>query len=130
MTTKVQTLDSVAIGISLLCVVHCALLPVAMVLLPAIAGTLLADESFHLILVVGILPTSALALVVGCRKHGHWAVLSWGFAGLSCLLLALAVGHDWFGEHGEKAMTLLGSVLVAVGHMKNFRLCRSKQCVS
>ncbi|GGA83639.1 hypothetical protein GCM10011369_27070 [Neiella marina] len=130
MTSRAQTFDGIAIGISLLCAIHCAALPIAMALLPALAGTMLADESFHLILVVGILPTSAYALVMGCRKHGHWQVLSWGLSGLALLILALAIGHDLLGEYGEKGMTLLGSSLVAIGHIKNYRLCRSKACVS
>lgn len=128
MTSKVQTLDGIAIGISLLCVIHCALLPLAFTILPALAGSMFADESFHLILVVGILPTSILALAMGCGKHGRWHVLSWGLAGIACLLLALAVGHDLLGEYGEKGLTLLGSALVAMGHIKNFRLCRAQQC--
>ncbi|MCM2680354.1 MerC domain-containing protein [Echinimonas agarilytica] len=128
MSSKVQTLDGIAIGISFLCVLHCALLPIALTVLPALTGTLFADESFHQALVVGIVPTSAIALLMGCRKHGHWTVLSWGLAGLTCLLLALWVGHDIFGEFGEKGLTLLGSFLVAIGHLKNFRSCRAEQC--
>lgn len=128
MNSKVQTLDKMAIGISMLCAVHCALLPIAMTMLPALAGTMLADESFHLILVLGILPTSAYALVMGCRKHGQWKVLSWGLAGLTSLVLALIIGHDLLGEFGEKGLTLLGSSLVAFGHILNFRLCRTAQC--
>ncbi|GAA5219011.1 MerC domain-containing protein [Corallincola platygyrae] len=128
MNVKTQTLDRFAIGVSLLCAIHCALLPVAIAMIPAMAGTMFADESFHMILVGVVLPTSALALLFGCRKHGHWRVLGWGAAGLLSLVLALVIGHDVFGEFGEKGMTLLGSAMVAYGHIQNFRFCRVDKC--
>ena len=41
-------IDKVAIGLSLICTVHCLLLPVAFVLLPALAANTFGGERFHL----------------------------------------------------------------------------------
>lgn len=120
-----QLLDRTAIGLSALCLVHCLALPLLLALAPPLAALPVADEHFHLWLVYLVLPTSLLALFLGCRQHRRWTVLAWGLSGVGVLLLAALLGHDVLGEAREKALTVLGAVLVAIGHGLNFRLCRS-----
>lgn len=117
--------DRAAMGLSGLCAVHCLLLPLAISLMPALAGLGLDDEAFHLWMVLVVLPISIYALFSGCRKHKNASVLALGFTGLGLLITALALGHDALGETGERAATLLGALLVAGAHIKNYRLCRS-----
>ncbi|RCU50071.1 MerC domain-containing protein [Corallincola luteus] len=121
-------MDMLAIGISTACAVHCILLPMLVVALPALAGSALMDEKFHLILLLGIVPTSVIALFMGCRKHRHWHLFGWGVAGLLTLILAALFGHHLLGELGEKVLTLGGSLLIAIGHIKNFRYCKAGRC--
>lgn len=116
--------DKAAIGLSMLCAIHCLAVPVLVALLPAAASLGLDDERFHLWLVIVVLPVSAVALTLGCRKHRSKTVLFIGLAGLAVLCLASALGHDALGEAGEKMLTLTGAALIAVSHVKNFALCR------
>jgi|TARA_Y100000588_G_C14090238_1_gene854121 hypothetical protein len=88
----------------------------------------MVDERFHQLLVFLVLPTSFLALALGCKKHRTWVVAAWGICGITLLLVAALFGHDWVGESGEKLLTGIGSILVVIGHVLNYRLCRSNAC--
>jgi len=123
-----NSLDGVAIAISAACVVHCLLLPVLIVLFPILGSTTLADEGFHSLLLVLIIPSSALAFYIGCRQHGDGSVLWLGLAGISLLSLAAAIGIEGLGILGEKLLTGIGGTLLATGHVINFRRCRARRC--
>lgn len=122
------SIDKAAIGLSLVCAVHCLLLPVALVILPALTATAFGDDQFHLWMLVAVLPTSLLALTMGCRRHRKMSVLALGLPGLAILTLAAFVGHDWFGEGGERIASVLGASLIALGHFRNHALCKRLQC--
>lgn len=120
--------DKTAISLSFICTLHCLALPFAVVLLPAFAATNLEDEAFHLWMVIAVIPTSLLALSMGCKKHRDYRVLLLGITGLSLLILAALFGHDLLGESAETAVTVLGSIIIAAGHLLNHRLCQHSSC--
>jgi hypothetical protein len=120
--------DRVAIGLSLVCAVHCLLLPVALVILPTLAASTFSGERFHQWVLMAVLPTSLLALTMGCRRHRNMSVMAMGLPGLAILTLAAILGHDWLSESGEKIASLLGASLIALGHFRNHALCRHLQC--
>lgn len=123
-----KLLDRLAIGMSGLCVLHCLVTPVLLILIPVLASTIVADETFHKILLVFVLPASSLALLLGCRRHKDWIVLSLGALGLTQLAVIAFVGHELLGETGETAATVVSSLVLAVSHFRNHRLCRSDGC--
>lgn len=61
--------DGAAIGASVLCLIHCLLLPVLIILLPTLAAFLTVPEAFHLWALAFAVPTSALALG---SAYGHY----------------------------------------------------------
>lgn len=123
-------MDKAAIGLSLVCVVHCLLTPIAIIMLPALGATFLEDETFHYAILFLVIPTSLIALGLGCRKHGRLEIAVMGFIGLSVLCLILILGEEVIGETGEKVSTVLGAAIIAYAHVRNFRLCQSRQCGS
>lgn len=123
-----STLDRTAIGLSVLCLLHCLALPLALIAGSSFTALWFADERFHQLLVFLVLPTSIVALMLGCKKHKTWSVLAWGFSGVCVLTIAALFAHDLVGESGEKILTVIGSIFVFVGHVFNFRLCRSDAC--
>ncbi len=120
--------DVVAIGLSVGCLLHCLALPLALALLPTLPMGWLSDEQFHRWLLVAILPTSVVALFMGCRRHQHFSVIAIGMVGLIVLVLAAIFGHDVLGEIGEKAVTSVGAVIIAASHILNQRYCRQSAC--
>ena len=128
MTAVISLLDRSAIGLSFLCVLHCLAVPLTLILVPSLAALPIADERIHLLLVLLVLPTSTVALTLGCRQHGLKHILFWGLTGIMILILAAGLGEGVLGEYGEKLLTVVGSVLVAVGHILNFKCCRTASC--
>ena len=115
--------DKIAISFSVVCALHCLLLPIAVIFLPAISATFLGSEDFHKTLLYFVIPSSIIALSVGCKMHGKYEVYSYGVIGIGTLLFASFFGHDYLGEIGEILFTLIGAVIVSLGHYKNQKLC-------
>ena len=126
--TVIGILDRSAIVLSMICAVHCLAVPLAAVMMPMASTYWFADGHFHFLLLYLVLPTSALAIGLGCRRHRTFKVIAWGGAGLGFLVLGALLGQDRLGELGEKGITLLGAGLVVLAHAHNFRLCRQSQC--
>lgn len=124
MNINTQLLDKLAMSISGLCVAHCLIFPVLAVFIPSLVALGLTSEDFHFWMVISVIPSSLLALSLGCKKHSKFSVGILGALGLSSLLIALALGHDLLGEFGEKGLTLAGAILIAIAHYNNFKLCR------
>ena len=121
-------LDRASIGLSVICVLHCFATPILLAFAPSLLALPVADEKFHAVLIFLILPASIVALTLGRRRHGDMSVFYWGCSGLIVLLGTLLLGHDLLGDSGEKIMTVFGSGLVVVGHVLNFRSCRTSAC--
>jgi len=116
--------DKTAISLSLLCAIHCLLFPIAVVSIPSLAALPLEGETFHLWLLAGVIPISLYALSMGCKQHQRYHVLPIGLAGLFCLIAALILGERFNSELIEKSLTILGAIIIAISHLKNFRLCQ------
>ena len=118
--------DRLAIGLSLMCVIHCLAIASLLSLIPSMVALQLDSEAFHLWMVVAVLPSSVYALTLGCTQHKRYRLLIWGCIGLTFLVMALVLGEGRIGENGEKILTVLGGGFVAVGHWFNFRLCQTQ----
>ena len=125
-TTQAIT-DRLAIGLSLMCVIHCLAITSLVSLLPSMVALPLGNEAFHIWMVVAVIPSSAYALSLGCKQHQRYQLLILGSIGLTLLVLALVLGEERIGEVGEKILTVLGAGFVAAGHWFNFRLCQEQK---
>jgi len=116
-------LDGAAIGASLICLIHCIGLPILFALLPAMATIgLPSSEWLHLVLLLTAIPVSGLALVGGWRAHGAVVPLMLGALGLAGLAAGLAFGST---PGAETALTVTGSLALAMAHIGNWRRLRS-----
>ena len=116
------TADKLAIGLSLMCTVHCFATPVILALLPSFAVLQINGEQFHLWVLAAVLPTSLLALSLGCKKHKRTRYMACGVVGLAFLIIAVLLGQ----EEAEKALTLIGSAFIALAHWFNYQQCFKK----
>jgi hypothetical protein len=125
---QAPTLDSVAVILSGTCMLHCLALPVLVTLFPIVQGSLLEEQYFHVIMLGLILPTSLIALTVGCRKHKDPVTMALGATGLVTLTVTALIGHELFGVLGERIVTTLGGLILASAHIQNYRSCRKENC--
>ena len=121
-------IDKIAIGLSSVCAVHCLLLPIILILLPTLGTSVFGDEIFHQWLLIAVIPTSLIALTMGCRQHKNLSVMIFGLLGLAILIPTAFFGHELLGEAGEKIASVLGAAFIALGHIQNSSLC--KDCKS
>ena len=75
-----------------------------------------------------VLPTSCIALFLGCRKHKKLSIAVTGIVGMLILISVALFGHDFFGETNEKIVTTIGGLIIAASHYLNFRACQSITC--
>lgn len=126
---KVQPiLDRVAITTSSLCVLHCVALPLVTAFFPAALSALVHDHLFHQLLVLAVIPSSIIALLLGCRQHKDKTVLLLGVIGVLFLVLIALFGHEMLGETWEKVSTVLSSLLIVAAHIRNHFLCQEDSC--
>ena len=114
-----RRLDKFAVLLSGACIIHCLIIPVALIVMPALGGHLLEAETATHWLMLGVAaPVSAVALGAGYRRHGHGVTIWLGLAGL--LVMLLGVSH-LFARTLEVPVTVLGVAMVAIAHLLNVR---------
>jgi len=126
---KSTSLDKLAILLSGVCLLHCLITPVLVTLMPIISlNAFFEDLLFHQLMLWVVLPTSAIALFLGCRKHKHWHIATTGILGMAILIAVALFGHDFFSLLGEKVATSIGGMVLALSHYFNFRACQNITC--
>ncbi len=123
-----RKLDKLAILLSGTCLLHCLALPLLVTLVPISQGSLLEEQTFHLLMLWVILPTSLLALTSGCWKHKDITTIALGALGLTSLTLTAIAGHDFLTPNGEKWATITAGMILATAHIRNFLICQKDSC--
>jgi len=107
---------------SLLCAVHCALLPVLLAAAPALGLSFWLSDAVELALVLFVTLLGLFSLVLGFRRHGALRALGFLLPGLFALwagLLYAPLHHD---PVPHAVVMTLGGLLVGVAHLVNLRL--------
>lgn len=112
--------DILAVSLSVLCILHCLLVPILVIALPSMTALFFTDEAFHIWMVIAVIPISLIALFNGFKRHSSAKFLSIGIIGLVLLVSAAFLGHDLLSETGERLITVIGSVLMTIAHIYNY----------
>ena len=127
--TRTDYLDKLAIFLSSVCILHCLLAPVAITLIPVLSLSAIAqDESFHQLMLWVVVPTSVIALLIGCHRHRELQIAATGVIGMGILAMTAFWGHSLFGIQGEKIASIVGGCVLAISHYLNFRACQARRC--
>jgi hypothetical protein len=115
-------LDALGIGASLICAVHCVLLPLIIAALPLLGLEVLENETLEYLLMALSFMIGYGALYRGYRRHHRHVkpllVFTVGFAGL-------LAGHFFSPEGWEPFVIAAGAGLIVWAHLMNIRQCRS-----
>ena len=122
--------DKIAISLSMICLVHCLVLPSFLVILSGYFTLSYENELVHYLLLLIAVPVSLYALINGARNHSNFIYLVSGITGIISLIFAVTMGVELWGESGEIVFTSIGASLVAFSHYKNYKLCREVECDS
>jgi hypothetical protein len=118
---KLQRADRIGLAASFLCAVHCALLPLALAVLPTLglsfSGRVDIDQAF----VVFATLLGATTLAIGFRRHRAFRAWVLLLPGLALVWIgAFSVLHT----HGllHAAVMTAGGLMIAGAHLLNLRL--------
>ncbi len=120
--TRSGQLDSAAIALSALCMVHCAA-GIWLVAGFASLGGLFLSPWVHEIGFVLAAIMAAVALGHGVRLHGARRPLVIGVVGITSMLAAMTVPH---GGAYEYTLTLIGVAALSIAHLLNYRAARQR----
>jgi len=123
-------LDKTGATASLLCALHCALMPFLFSVLPVIGMGFLASEVFEWILFGTSALLGTFSLCLGFKKHRNRKALLVLSLGL-CLLAAGRMTHEHTidANYGQAILMVLGGLIVSTSHLLNYRLCQNcKRC--
>jgi hypothetical protein len=106
---------------SLLCAVHCALLPFVLALLPLIGLEFLAGHTFERVFVACAAALASASILTAYRRHRRPHALILMLPGIALLLFGVAVNLDVHVVLHTVAV-VCGGVLVASAHVTNLIL--------
>lgn len=115
--------DYVGMAVSILCVIHCLLLPVAIFVLPSLVSHLWEEDTVHIVLAVFVIVSAALAFGPSYLQHRNKRPLKWMFAGLALVLFATFAVHDVLGHEWEAPFSVIGGLMLVRAHWINRRGC-------
>ena len=117
--------DALGIATSLLCAIHCTLLPLLMSSLPLFGINLVHNSFFEWGMIVLAFLVGGYALYHGYIRH-HRAPLPVLLFSIGFVLLLL---KQFF--HNIQSLLLLPAVILIISaHYTNYRLCRQSKCSS
>jgi len=123
------SLDKIAVLLSGVCILHCLITPIAVTALPIFfMNTFVEDVLFHKLMLWLVLPSSAVALFIGCGKHRDLRIAGSGIIGMLILILVAFFGHELLSPIQERLTTTLGGLVLAVSHILNYRACQNQTC--
>jgi len=111
--------DALGITTSILCAIHCALLPLAFASLPVLGINIIHNTLFEYGMIGLAFAIGTFALWHGFRRHHRrltpWLLFSCGIG----FLLAKQIWHEY-----ELRLLPFAVLLIISAHILNYRLCR------
>lgn len=112
--------DALGISTSLICAIHCALVPLLFTSLPLFGTDLVKEKTFEYIMICLAFVIGVIALLHGYRKHHHKlfpiTIFTVGFIFL--------VAKEWKPEI-EIPFLSIAVVFILTAHYLNYKFCRA-----
>ncbi len=115
-------LDRFGASGSLLCAVHCAVLPMLLALAPSLGLSVWMGDGVERAVVVFVTMLGLFSLVLGYRRHRAWRALGLLLPGLTLLWTGLLYSPLHHSVVPHAVVMTLGGTLVGIAHLVNLRL--------
>jgi len=117
--------DTLGIGTSIICAIHCALLPVLMSTLPVFGINIIHNAFFEWGMIVLAFAVGSYSLFHGFIKH-HRSVAPVLIFSVGFIFLVL---KQFFVQY-DILLLLIAVVCIISAHFYNYRLCHRSKCSS
>lgn len=118
--------DAFGITASTLCAIHCVATPIAVAMLPSVAGEVWESPLVHQICAFAVAAFCLLAANQGYKKHRDWRLLIPFAVGLTLVLVATFILPGIVSEAYEMPTLVSGSLILVFGHILNLK--RTDEC--
>jgi hypothetical protein len=115
---------------SLLCLVHCTVLPIVLIFLPTSAIYLMLDSKFEFILLTLSCVLNIYNICFGIKTHRKYNIIWFFSAGLVLMLLGYFLNGHKHTDHSQiNVLMILGSFMLIISNIINNKVCRlCKSC--
>ena len=121
-----KSIDRIGATGSMLCAVHCAALPLLLILMPAL-GAGLAGAGFEIGFILFASAMALSSLILGYRRHRALRALLFLVPGLVSLWSAVLIPPLHHNVIAHAVAMALGGTLIATSHLINLRLSHTHQ---
>lgn len=116
--------DLLGITLSIGCFIHCVGLVLLSVALPTFTN-LHEDELIHTILFLLVTVIAIPTFWQGYNTHRSKGTMIQGYIGVAFLGLAIVFAHE--SKTAEISLSIVGSILLVIAHVKNLAACKRCQ---
>lgn len=121
MSTYRSHLDSISVTVSLLCVIHCVLLPILLTTLPLWGFEVLENSYIEFGTILISLVAGGWAIWKGYWKyHHHISILLLFVSGIGVMITANFTEKEFI----EMILKGIGAMLIVTSHIMNWKGCR------
>ena len=123
-------LDKIGMFSSLICAIHCTILPIVLILFPVFSVSLLTHHTFEWVMLILTLILGLSSLCFGYKKHRSLKALSLLSVGIFLLLIG-KLSHEHYLHNNKfefdiyNAILGLGGILISASHWLNNKLCKN-----
>jgi len=114
-------IDLVGTCVSLACALHCLTLPLLVTVLPLAGAGMFLGGALEVLFLGASVALATGSLCWGFRQHRRWRLL----IVLGAALTMIAVGRFLASEPYELMFVVIGTVVIAAGHLLNRYLCQT-----
>ena len=114
-----KLLDRFGICASSICLVHCLATPFVIFFFPSFKE--IFNEQTHELFAVVVIAFIVIAVFPHCKRHGNKDIIALAFSGVSFILAAIFL-EDLMPLLLHYGLTMVGSILLIIAHLKNIRV--------
>ena len=125
-----KNLDKIGFISSLICAIHCSIMPLLILVLPIFSLSMIVNEMFEWIFLAFSLLIGLFNLCFGYKKHKSYKVFPILCTGFCFLVIGRIMHNHYVHQHIfhfdiYNIVLILGGILVAISHYLNSKLCNS-----
>lgn len=123
-------LDKIGMSASILCAIHCSLMPFLLLIIPIFSLSLFVTEIFEWVFLILSFLLGISSLCFGYKKHKSYKVFPILCTGFCFLVIGRIMHNHYVHEHEfhfdiYNVVLIMGGLLVAASHYLNSKLCKS-----
>lgn len=115
-----HSLDKFGMGVSILCAIHCALLPILITTLPLLGAEFFANPLLEILIISLSFVIGVTSLSTSWQRHQNRLPVILMITGFASIL----AGHFWLPDSLEWLLLTAGGLTVACAHYVNWQLLR------